>query len=306
MLIGNIQLKNNIFMAPMAGVTDSIFRSIVHEHGAGLTFSEMISAKAVTYKNKNTFRLLENTVRPWAVQFFAHEPDILSEAIKILDDYPIDIIDINMGCPMPKIVNNGEGAALINNPILAGKLIESAVKASNRPVICKTRIGFTKENININEMVKIAYESGASIITIHGRTRDQYYTGLADWDIISEAREKSKIPVIGNGDITTPEIAKQRLQQVDGIMIARGAMGNPWIFSRTIGLLNTGTLPPSPSYNEIINTALYHLDNATNIIEMRKHLAWYTKGMPNAASIRHAINKAVSYNEIREIFIRED
>ena len=298
-----MQLKNHIFMAPMAGVTDSVFRSIVHAHGAGLTFSEMISAKAITYKNKNTFRLLENSVHPWAVQFFASEPNVLSEAIKILDNVSFDIVDINMGCPMPKIVNNGEGAALINNPILAGKLIEVAVKASKRPVTCKTRIGFTNENININEMVKIAYESGASMMIIHGRTREQYYTGLANWDIILEAKAKSKIPIIGNGDITKPEIAKERLKGVDGIMIARGAMGNPWIFSRTIELINTGILPPEPSHNDIINTALYHLDNAKNIIEMRKHLAWYTKGMPNSALLRNAINKAITYEQMRDIIV---
>ena len=309
MQIGHIQLKNNIFMAPMAGVTDHVFRSIVHEHGAGLTFSEMISAKAITYKNKNTFRLLENAshIRPWAVQFFSCEPDVLSEAIKILDDYPYDIVDINMGCPMPKIVNNGEGSALMNNPILAGKLIEAAVKASKRPVTCKTRIGFTRQNINAKEMANIAYESGASMITIHGRTREQYYTGLADWDIISEVKACAKIPVIGNGDIDSPETAERRLKDMGGIMIARGAMGNPWIFSRTIEMLDTGVLPPSPTHNDIIAMALNHLGfslkSGIRVIEMRKHLAWYTKGMPNSAQLRNAINKALTYDEIKYLLM---
>jgi len=306
----------------MAGVTDRAFRTIVHDHGAGLTFSEMISAKSIVYRNKNTARLLENTpdVRPWAVQFFGHEPEILYEAIQMLEDCPFDIVDINMGCPMPKIVKNGEGAALMTNPSLAGRMIEAAVKASPRPVTVKIRKGFTPSTLNAIEMAKIAEAAGAAHITVHGRTRDQYYTGEADWEAISAVKRAVNIPVIGNGDIFTPEIAIKRLEEsgCDGIMIARGAMGNPWIFSRTAEYLKTGVLPPAPTNSAIIETAIVHLysvnkerakiaeetkniDKSYTVVEMRKHLSWYTKGMPGSAELRHKINTAKSAEEMEEL-----
>ena len=302
-------LKNNLFMAPMAGVTDRAFRALVHEHGAGLTFSEMVSAKSIVYRNKNTGRLLENSphVRPWAVQFFGHEPDILYEAIQMLEDCPFDIVNINMGCPMPKIVKNGEGAALMTNPPLAGRMIEAAVKASQRPVTVKIRKGFTPSSVNAVEMAKIAEASGAANITVHGRTRDQYYTGLADWDAISTVKQAVKIPVIGNGDIFSAEIAVKRLEEsgCDGIMIARGAMGNPWIFSRTVAYLETGVLPPEPTHEEIIKTAITHLRavaaEKSNIVEMRKHLSWYTKGMHGSAELRSRINTAGTAQEMESL-----
>ena len=303
------QLKNNLFMAPMAGVTDRAFRALVHEHGAGLTFSEMVSAKSIVYRNKNTARLLENAphVRPWAVQFFGHEPDFLAEAIKMLEDCPFDIVNINMGCPMPKIVKNGEGAALMTNPPLAGRMIEAAVRASSRPVTVKIRKGFTPSSVNAIEVAKIAEASGAANITVHGRTRDQYYTGTADWEAIAAVKQAVKIPVIGNGDIFTPEIAIKRLEEsgVDGIMIARGAMGNPWIFSRTAAFLETGVLPPEPTHAEIIKTAIAHLhavaSEKSKIVEMRKHLSWYTKGMHGSAELRSKINKAQSASEMEDL-----
>jgi len=306
-------------MAPMAGVTDRAFRALVHEHGAGLTFSEMVSAKSIVYRNKNTARLLENApgVRPWAVQFFGHEPEILFEAIQMLEDCPYDIVNINMGCPMPKIVKNGEGAALSLNPPLAGRMIEAAVRASKRPVTVKIRIGFTRASLNAMEMAKIAEASGAMNITVHGRTRDQYYTGVADWDEISKVKQAVKIPVIGNGDIFTPEIAIKRLEEsgCDGIMIARGAMGNPWLFSRTAAYLKTGKLPPEPSHSDIIQTAIAHLHTVAaeraqlatetgksfTVVEMRKHLSWYTKGMPGSAELRHKINQAQSADEMETL-----
>jgi len=298
-------------MAPMAGVTDRAFRALVHEHGAGLTFSEMVSVKSIVYRNKNTLRLLENAphVRPWAVQFFGHEPEILSEAIKILEDYPFDIVNINMGCPMPKIVNNGDGAALMNNPPLVGRMVEAAVKASHRPVTVKIRKGFTPASLNAVEVAKIAEAAGAANITVHGRTRDQYYTGVADWEAIAAVKQAVKIPVIGNGDIFSAEIAVKRLKEsgCDGIMIARGAMGNPWIFSRSVAYLETGVLPPEPTHEEIIKTAISHLhavaSEKPNIVEMRKHLSWYTKGMYGSAELRSKINTAQTADEMEELLM---
>ena len=303
-------------MAPMAGVTDRAFRALVHAHGAGLTFSEMVSAKSIVYRNKNAAILLENdpNVRPWAVQFFGHEPEILAEAIQMLEGCPFDIVDINMGCPMPKVVKNGEGAALMTNPALAGRMIEAAVNASSRPVTVKIRKGFTPSGANAVEMAKVAEASGAASITVHGRTRCQYYTGEADWAAIADVKQAVIIPVIGNGDIFTPEIAVKRLADsgCDGIMIARGAMGNPWLFSRTEAYLETGTLPPEPGRHEIIKTAIAHLhavalakhqtDNLSvknlTIVEMRKHLSWYTKGMPGSAELRRKINTAKTVYEM--------
>lgn len=300
--------KNRLIMAPMAGVTDRAFRKIAHEHGAGLTVSEMVSAKSIVYENKNTFRLMANheDVRPWSIQFFSHEPEILKEAIKRLGDFPFDIVDINMGCPMPKIVKNGEGAALMKDPPLVGRLVEAAVSASPRPVTVKIRKGFTAATANAVEVARVAQESGASLVAVHGRTRDQFYTGEADWNSIAAVKAALKIPVAGNGDIFTPEMAVARLAEshCDAIMLARGALGNPWLFSRTLELLKTGILPPPPSQAEIIETALLHLHMSENILEMRKHLCWYTKGMPGSAEARFKINSAKSVN-IMEAILKE-
>ena len=315
--IGNIALRNNLIMAPMAGVTDVFFRDIVWRHGAGLTVSEMVSAKSIVYGNKNTIRLMENLdhIRPWSIQFFGHEPDVLSEAIRRIDyEYPqvsYDIVDINMGCPMPKIVKNGEGAALMTNPILAGQMIEAAVKASCRPVTVKIRKGFSSAAVNAVEMAKVAQESGASAIAVHGRTRDQYYAGEADWFIIKEVKQAVKIPVIGNGDIFTPQAALECLNTTacDGLMIARGAMGNPWLFSRIVGYIETGEIPPLPTNEEIIATAIDHLHavaahSTVRTLEMRKHISWYTKGMYGSADIRRRVNKACTMEEM-ESLLRE-
>jgi nifR3 family TIM-barrel protein len=260
------------------------------------------------YGNRNTIKLLENfeDIRPWSVQFFGSEPQIMAEAIKRLEETapcPFDIVDINMGCPMPKIVKNGEGAALMQNPVLAGELIEAAVKASSRPVTVKIRKGFTSATANAVEMARVAQESGAAAIAVHGRTRDQYYTGEADWQIIGQVKAAVKIPVIGNGDIFTPEDAVRRLKETacDALLIARGALGNPWLFSRTLAFLRTGVIPPKPTREEILQTALKHLQMTDNIVEMRKHLAWYTKGMPGSAEARREINNAKTIEEMQKI-----
>ena len=301
----------------MAGVTDHIFRKILHNHGAGLTVSEMVSAKSIVYRNKNTFRLMQNEIdAPFSIQFFGSEPEVLAEAIKILDDAvlcgnapPFDIVDINMGCPMPKIVNNGEGAALMKNPVLAGQLIEAAVRASGRPVTVKIRKGFTNATTNCIHLAMAAEASGASLVTVHGRTRDQYYTGEADWEAIASVKAAVKIPVVGNGDIFTPEIAVRRLKDsgCDGIMIARGAMGNPWLFSRTLEYLQTGSIPPPPTDETIINTAIDHLNAVKNsggrIEEMRKHIGWYTKGMHGSAEIRRNVNTAKTAEEMEHLLL---
>jgi nifR3 family TIM-barrel protein len=295
MQIGNVTVRNNIFLAPLAGFTDASFRALCNDFGAGLTFSEMVSAKAIVYNNANTKKLLENKshVRPWAVQFFGHEPDVFTEAIKRLRGEPFDIVDINMGCPVPKIVKNGEGCALMNDPALAGRIIEAAVKASGRPVTVKIRKGFSQ--VNAVEMAEIAEASGASMVTVHGRTRAQFYSGEADWDIIKKVKSAVKIPVIGNGDVFTPQAAAKLLKETDcdGVMLARGALGNPWLFTQIVQQMETGNLPVYPSWEERKAVALNHVRDVVSlkgenhgIREMRKQLCFYIKGLTDAAQMR--------------------
>ena len=288
--IGNVTLPNRYILGPMAGVTDLPFRVLCKEQGAGLLCMEMVSAKAILYNNKNTESLLEihPDEQPVSLQFFGSDPKIMSEMAKRVEERPFDIMDINMGCPVPKVVRNGEGSALMKNPKLVYEIVSAMVKAIDKPVTVKIRKGFDDSCINAVEIAKIIEEAGAAAVAVHGRTREQYYSGQADWDIIRQVKEAVSIPVIGNGDVTSPQKAEELVKQTgcDGIMIARGAQGNPWIFSEMITYEETGVLPERPSLEEIRDMMLRHArlqlkykGEFIGIREMRKHVAWYTKGL---------------------------
>ena len=310
--IGNVTLENNLILAPMAGVTDLPFRLLCKEKGAGLLCMEMVSAKAILYKNKNTQALLEIDPRenPVSLQLFGSDPDIISQIAHEIEERPFDILDINMGCPVPKIVNNGEGSALMKNPVLAGEIIEKTVKAIQKPVTVKIRKGFDDEHVNAVEMARVAQESGAAAVAVHGRTREQYYSGKADWDIIRQVKEAVSIPVIGNGDLLTAEdvIAMKEQTGCDGFMIGRGAQGNPWIFEQILHYFRTGEKLQKPSAEEVTDMILRHAKmmlefkgEYTGIREIRKHAAWYTAGYPNSAKLRVAINAVESYEELERL-----
>lgn len=311
--IGNVTLENNLILAPMAGVTDLPFRILCKEQGAGLICMEMVSAKAILYRNKNTEELLniDEKERPVSLQLFGSDPDIISEIAKQIEERPFDILDINMGCPVPKVVNNGDGSALMKNPLLAGKIIEKTAKAIQKPVTVKIRKGFDDDHVNAVELARIAEESGAAAVAVHGRTREQFYSGKADWDIIRQVKEAVNIPVIGNGDLLTGAdvLAMEQQTGCDGFMVARGAQGNPWIFKQMLHYLETGEEPPRPSMEEMVNMMLRHakmlLDykgDYTGIREMRKHATWYTGGYRNSSKLRAKINEVESYEELKALF----
>lgn len=310
--IGSVTLPNNLILAPMAGVTDLPFRLLCKEQGAGLLCMEMVSAKAILYKNRNTESLLsihpgEN---PVSLQLFGSDADIVSDIAHQIEERPFDILDLNMGCPVPKIVNNGEGSALMKNPSLAGKIIEKTVKAVKKPVTVKIRKGFDEEHVNAVEIAKIAENAGAAAIAVHGRTREQFYSGKADWDIIRQVKDAVSIPVIGNGDLLTAEdvIAMGEQTGCDGFMIARGAQGNPWIFKQILHYFEIGEHLPEPSFEEVSRMVLRHAKmlleykgDYTGIREIRKHAAWYTAGYPNSSRLRAEINEVESLGELQEL-----
>lgn len=312
MKIGNVQLENPYILAPMAGVTDLPFRLLCKEQGAGLLCMEMISAKALQYKNKNTKALLSIHPQeyPVSLQLFGSDPKIISEMAKEIEELPFQILDINMGCPVPKVVKNGEGSALMKDPKLIYEIVSQTVRAIQKPVTVKIRKGFDDDHVNAVEVAKVIEEAGASAVAVHGRTREQYYSGKADWEIIRRVKEAVSIPVIGNGDVTSGERALAMREQTgcDGVMIGRGAQGNPWIFHELVEYDRTGVLPPRPSKEVIKATMLRHArlqiefkGDYLGIREMRKHVAWYTKGMKGSAKLRDEINQVESYEELKQL-----
>lgn len=310
--IGNVELESPIALAPMAGVTDLPFRLLCKEQQAGLVCMEMVSAKAIFFGNKNTEKLMEihPQERPISLQLFGNDPDIISEMAKKIEEKPFDILDLNMGCPVPKVVNNREGSALLKNPALIGKIVEKTVKAIQKPVTVKIRKGFDREPIDILEIAHIIEESGAAAIAVHGRTREQYYSGEADWEVIRKIKGSVSIPVIGNGDVDSPQKAKAMMEKTgcDAVMIGRAARGNPWIFSRTRSYIMEGTQKSLPDKEQIRQMILRHgrllvecKGEYTGIREMRKHVAWYTAGMPHSARLRREVNRLEKYTHLEKL-----
>lgn len=312
--IGNIELQNPFILAPMAGVTDLPFRLLCKEQGAGLVCMEMISAKAIAFHNRNTIKLMQidPRERPVSLQLFGSDPEVISEVAREIEDQPFDILDINMGCPVPKIVGNGEGSALMKNPKLVEQIVSKTVRAIKKPVTIKIRKGFDEEHVNAVEIARIAEGSGSAAIAVHGRTREQYYSGQADWKIIRQVKEAVKIPVLGNGDVDSPRKAKALFEETgcDGILIGRAARGNPWLFHQIRTYLETGEEESRPSMEEMRDMMLRHArmqidykGDYTGIREMRKHISWYTAGCPHSARLRAQINSVESLEELKELIL---
>lgn len=310
--IGNVTLPNQVVLAPMAGVCYLPFRLLCREQGAGLVCMEMVSAKAIYYHNKNTELLMQTDPgeHPVSLQLFGSDPKIMSEMAKQIEERPFDILDVNMGCPVPKVVNNGEGSALMKNPALVREIVTAMAKAVKKPLTVKIRMGFDGEHINAVEIAKIIEDSGAAAVAVHGRTRQQYYSGEADWEIIRKVKEAVSIPVIGNGDVDSPQKAKRMLEETgcDGVMVGRAARGNPWLLGRIARYLEDGELLENPSPEEVKTMILRHArmqleykGEYTGMREMRKHVAWYTAGYPRSSKLRQAVNGLESLNQLEEL-----
>lgn len=309
--IGNVTLENNIILGPMAGVSDLPFRLLCSEMGAGLVCMEMVSAKAIIYKNRNTNMLLEihPEEKPVSLQLFGSEPAIMQEAVEMIKDRPYDILDVNMGCPVPKVVGNGEGSALMKKPELIEEIVAALVKVSDRPVTVKIRKGFNEDMVNAVECALAAQQGGAAAVAVHGRTREQFYYGQADWSIIRDVKEALKIPVIGNGDVVDGESAQRMFEETgcDGVMVARAAQGNPFLFREIKSFFETGKACERPTNQEIYDTVIRHADlqlqykgEHIGIREMRKHVSWYTTGMTGSAKFRNEINQMTDMESLKE------
>ena len=312
MQIGNVALDNPYILAPMAGVTDLPFRLLCKEQGAGLVCMEMVSAKAITFRNKNTQELMETDERekPVSLQLFGSDPDIMAQAAVMIEEQPFDILDINMGCPVPKVAGNGEGSALMKDPRRVGQIVSRVADAVKKPVTVKIRKGFDEEHVNAVEIARICEASGAAAVAVHGRTRDQYYPGKADWDIIRQVKEAVSIPVIGNGDLCSAADVLRMKEETgcDGFMIGRAVQGNPWIFSQILSFFETGVEPDRPAPDTIRNMILRHaqmlIDEKGEYIgirEMRRHAGWYLSGIKGAARMRGQICQVESIGELTKL-----
>lgn len=312
--IGGVEIKGRLVLGPMAGVTDLPFRLLCKEQGVALTYTEMVSAKGILYQSKNTEELItiDERERPTALQLFGEDAVIMGDMARALTEggRNFDILDVNMGCPVPKVVNHGEGSALMKEPEKIGRIVESLKRNTTKPVTIKIRAGFDKDTVNAVQVAKIAEAAGVDAIAVHGRTREEFYSGKADWSIIKAVKEAVSVPVIGSGDVTGPESAKRMLEEtgVDGIMIARGSMGNPWIFKRINAFLEDGKFIPPPTNDEIRETILRQAEmmiafkgEYTAVREMRKHLAWYSVGKPNSSKLRGETNKIEDFTTLKKV-----